>query len=41
MIAAGDVTGDGLTDLVLSRSGEEHGGAVLRPARSPPTPRTP
>ncbi|MFE1884813.1 FG-GAP-like repeat-containing protein [Streptomyces diastatochromogenes] len=31
VIAAGDVTGDGLTDLVLSRSGEEHGGAVLRP----------
>ncbi|TVZ82768.1 MULTISPECIES: FG-GAP-like repeat-containing protein [unclassified Streptomyces] len=31
VIAAGDVTGDGRTDLVLSRSGEEHGGAVLRP----------
>jgi hypothetical protein len=31
LIATGDVTGDGLTDLVLSRSDEEHGGAVLRP----------
>ncbi|KAB1989964.1 FG-GAP-like repeat-containing protein [Streptomyces triticiradicis] len=30
-IAAGDVTGDGRTDLALSRRGEEEGGVVLRP----------
>ncbi|MGX1882204.1 FG-GAP and VCBS repeat-containing protein [Streptomyces sp. NPDC055287] len=41
VLAAGDVTGDGRTDLALGRSGEEHGGAVLRPgpltAASPDT----
>ncbi|MGW1028737.1 FG-GAP and VCBS repeat-containing protein [Streptomyces sp. NPDC002577] len=31
VIAAGDVTGDGITDLALSLRGEEHGGVVLRP----------
>ncbi|MFD5100342.1 FG-GAP and VCBS repeat-containing protein [Streptomyces albidochromogenes] len=40
-LAAGDVTGDGRTDLALSRGGEEHGDAVLRPgplgAASPDT----
>ncbi|MBA4865556.1 FG-GAP repeat protein [Streptomyces sp. PSKA54] len=31
ILAAGDVTGDGRTDLALNQNGEEHGGAVLRP----------
>ncbi|TPQ20682.1 FG-GAP and VCBS repeat-containing protein [Streptomyces sporangiiformans] len=31
VIAAGDVNGDGRTDLALTRDADEHGGAVLRP----------